>query len=146
MTKLYAESSAVLAWLMGEAAADAMRSALLGAEIVVASRLTIVECGRSLVRSASTGRASEVQVADRRALLAAVAVHWAVLRLDDEILERARRPFPAEPLRTLDALHLASALAAREATPGLAILSLDARIRSAGRELGFPLVPEALPA
>jgi len=144
VTRLYAESSAVLAWLMGEAAAEAMRSALLGAELVVASSLTLVECSRSLVRAAASGRASEVGAADRRALLSAIAVHWTLLPLDDEVLERARRPFPAEPLRTLDALHLASALAARAAVPGLAILSLDARVRAAGRELGFPIVPDSI--
>ncbi len=144
MTRLYAESSAVLAWLMGEAAAEAMRSALLGAELVVASRLTLVECSRSLVRAAATGRASEAAAADRRVLLAAVAAHWTLLRLDDEIFERVCRPFPVEPLRTLDALHLASALAAREATPGLTLLSLDARLRTSGRELGFPLLPASI--
>jgi predicted nucleic acid-binding protein len=144
VTKLYAESSAVLAWLMGEIAAEAMRSALLGAELVIASSLTLVECSRSLVRAAASGRMSEVGAADRHALLSAAAVHWILLRLDDEILERARRPFPAEPLRTLDALHLASALAAREAVPGLAILSLDARVRQSGGEMGFRLLPEAI--
>lgn len=142
MTKLYADSSAVLAWLLGETAGEAMCSALLGAELVVASSLTLVECDRSLVRAAASGRVSEVGAADRRALLASIAAHWSLLRLDEEVLERARRPFPAEPLRTLDALHLASALAAREAAPGLALLSLDARVRTAGRGLGFAVVPE----
>jgi hypothetical protein len=45
-------------------------------------------------------------------------------------------------LRTLDALHLASALAARAAVPGLAMLSLDGRVRRSATELGFDVVPE----
>ncbi|MGH7266990.1 MAG: hypothetical protein ACREMB_19385, partial [Candidatus Rokuibacteriota bacterium] len=63
------------------------------------------------------------------------------LHLDAEVIARARRPFPREPVRTLDALHLATALAARIAVGGLALVSLDQRIRTAGRELGFELLP-----
>lgn len=57
-------------------------------------------------------------------------------------MERARRPFPGEPLRTLDALHIASALTARSAVPGLALLTLDNRVRGSAAELGFRIVPE----
>jgi hypothetical protein len=64
------------------------------------------------------------------------------LRLDAEVLERARRFFPAEPLRTLDAPHMASALVVRRAVPELALLSLDQRVRRCGRQLGFPLEPD----
>lgn len=139
---LYAESSAVLAWLMGEPAGEAVRHALAGAGRVIASDLTLVECDRALVRAETLERVREVDAADRRGLLAAAAAHWDVLRLEAEVVDRARRRFPGEPLRTLDALHLASALAAREALPGTALLSLDERVRKAGRGLGFELVPE----
>jgi prevent-host-death family protein len=56
-------------------------------------------------------------------------------------VERARRPFPVEPVRTLDALHLASALVASARVTDLALLSLDERVRTAGRALGLPIVP-----
>src|SRR5205085_1158044 len=78
---------------------------------------------------------------DRHARLNAVATRWALLGLDDEIMERARRPFPAEPIRTLDAIHFASALIGRKAIPELAMLSVDTRIRRAATRLGFPVVP-----
>jgi predicted nucleic acid-binding protein len=77
----------------------------------------------------------------RRAILEAVAVNWMVLKLDREVLERARRRFPAEPLRTLDALHIASALVARSAISDLALLSLDSRVRENGVALGFDVLP-----
>jgi hypothetical protein len=57
------------------------------------------------------------------------------------VVERARRPFPREPLRALDALHLASALLARATLPDLALLSLDRRIRASGAALGLTIVP-----
>jgi hypothetical protein len=56
-------------------------------------------------------------------------------------VDRARKPFPAEPIRTVDAIHLAAALTARACLAGLGLLSLDDRVRSAGRRLGFELLP-----
>ncbi len=58
-----------------------------------------------------------------------------------KILSRARQPFPEEPIRALDALHVASALTVRTAVPDLAILSFDDRIRRVGASLGFQLLP-----
>jgi hypothetical protein len=65
-----------------------------------------------------------------------------VLRIGAEIVERARQPFPGEPIRTLDAIHLASVLVARSAVAGLALLSLDDRIRRTARRLGLRVRPE----
>lgn len=138
---LYAESSAVLAWLLGEQQGDGVRGALAEAEIVVASDLTLVECSRVLVRATATGEAHEAAAADCRARLGAASAYWYLLRLDQGILDRAMNPFPEEPIRTLDALHLASALAARESVPGLAVLSLDQRIRNSACQLGFSVFP-----
>ena len=138
---LYADSSAVLSWLFGEPEGEAVREVLATADSVLASDLTLVECDRTILRAQATGRVSEGHAADRRGLLVATAAHWHLLRLDVDVIERARRPFPAEPIRTLDALHLASALAARSALPDLVLLSLDERMRSAGRGLGFTLRP-----
>jgi predicted nucleic acid-binding protein len=138
---LYADSSAVLSWLFGEPEGPAVREVLAAADSVLASDLTLVECDRTILRAHAAGRISEAQAADLRGLLVATAAHWHLLRLDAEVIERARRPFPAEPIRTLDALHLASALAARSVLPDLALLSLDERMRAAGRGLGFSLRP-----
>jgi hypothetical protein len=41
----------------------------------------------------------------------------------------------------LDAIHLASLLAGRSAVRGLALLSLDDRVRQAARGLGVDVVP-----
>ena len=139
---LYAESSAVLAWLLGEPSGNAVRDALRRAELVAASDITLVECDRVLIRAVTTGEIDEAAGADRRALLNAAASHWQLWRVSSEITERARRPFPTEPIRTLDALHLASALAVKSAIPGVQVLSLDARIRRAAKNLGFSLQPE----
>jgi len=66
---------------------------------------------------------------------------WAILELSREVAERAEGSFAVEPVRTLDALHLASALLLRQALPDLRILSTDDRVRSNGRGLGFEVFP-----
>jgi len=142
---LYAESSAVLAWLLGDAGAEPVREALSRAEIVLASHLTLIECSRILIRAGATGRLTEAQVADREARIRRLEANWTLLSIDAEIIERARRPFPLEPMRTLDALHLASALAARAGIPEIALLSLDERVRRCGQQLGFDLLPTQEP-
>jgi predicted nucleic acid-binding protein len=139
--KVYAESSAVLAWLLGEDASPRVREVLSEADLVMASDLTLLECDRVLIRAVTLGEIDEAAAADRRAHLNAAAAHWHVLRLSVEIVDRARHPFPAEPIRTLDAIHLASALEARSGVGGVDLLSLDDRIRRAGQQLGFRLQP-----
>jgi len=138
---IYAESSAVLAWLLGEVAGSRVREALRHAELVFASDLVLIECDRVLMRAVTLGEIDEATAAGRRAHLNAAAAHWHVYRLSLEIVERARRAFPAEPVRTLDAIHLASALAVRSTIPSLELLSLDDRIRRVGEQLGFRLQP-----
>lgn len=139
---LYAESSGVLAWLLDEDPSGTIRQLLAAAEAVVACDLTLIECDRVLLRAAALGELTEADAADRRAYLAAAAAHWHVLRIGPEIVERARKPFPGDPIRTLDAIHLASALVARSTIPGLELLSLDDRIRKTARRLGLRVRPE----
>ncbi len=138
---LYAESSAVLAWLLGETQGNRVREILSGASLVLASDLTVIECDRVLIRASGMSGASETAIADRRAVLNRAAAHWNIMRLEGEIVDRARRAFPCEPVRTLDAMHLACALSARAMIPGLQLLSLDQRIRSSGKALGFDPLP-----
>jgi hypothetical protein len=61
-----------------------------------------------------------------------------------DVVERAGLPFPEEPLRALDAIHLASALLARGAQPGLQLLSLDDRVRRSAEASGFQVLPTSV--
>ena len=138
---LYAESSAVLAWLLDESVGPAIRKHLASSEIIIASDLTLIECDRVMIRAAGLVEITEADAADRRAHLTTAAAHWNVLRISGDIVDRARQPFPGDPVRTLDAIHLASALVARSAVPGLEVLSLDDRVRDNARLLGFTVLP-----
>jgi hypothetical protein len=138
---LYAESSGVLAWLLGEKDGSRVYTEFTSAELVLASDLTLLECERAFLRLSTAGEMTEGVIADRRSALVATSSQWHVLHMAEEVLDRARLAFPVEPLRTMDALHLASALVGRSAVPGLAFLSLDRRIRQNARRLGFKVLP-----
>ena len=62
------------------------------------------------------------------------------LELTPEALRRALEPFPS-PVRTLDALHLASAEYLREQGARVTVATYDHRFATAAESLGFALFP-----
>lgn len=118
-----------------------MREALAAAELVLTSSLTLVECDRVLIRAVTTEGLKEAVATERRAWLRQAVEHWILFDLDSEVVERARRPFPKEPIRTLDALHLATAMLAQSLVPDIALVSLDGRVRGSAKQMGFRLLP-----
>jgi predicted nucleic acid-binding protein len=139
---IYAESSALLTWLLDEANGPIVERILADASRVITSELTLVECDRAFHRTKAANRISKTRADSLSNLLDKTAQQWLVLRFTPEIIARARGPFPEEPIRALDALHVASALEARTVLPDLALLSLDARVRKVAERLGFRTVPE----
>ena len=131
----------MLSWLLAENSSGTVRTILSEADLVIASDLTLIECDRVLIRAITTKHISEGQVSDRRAMLARVSEHWTVFRVDADIVARARQPFPQEPIRTLDAIHLATAIIARNLVPEIQLLTLDTRVRTCGAQLGFEILP-----
>jgi len=138
---LYAESSAVLAWLLGESEGEPVRAVLAAAGVVFASRLTIAECERGLARLEAGGSLPSSDTVVLREALGRAASHWIRYDIGVSILARVGQAFPAEPVRTLDAIHLATALELRSAEPRLEVLTLDRRIRSNAEQLGMPVHP-----
>lgn len=128
MPSLYVESSAVLIWLLEEQHAEQVRLAVDRSEYVFTARLTLVESNRALVRAALEGLITQADQRRLRGLLARVAGTWALLELTESITARAGERFPVEPVRSLDAIHLASALESQEVAPDLEVLSFDKRI------------------
>ena len=137
----YADSSAVLAWLLGEPAGGAVERAIRTATDVVASDLTVIECDRALHRLAGNNPARTAGMGRIRARLADVTVRWTILPITTPVVERARASFPDNQVRSLDAIHLATALVAREAVGELEVLSLDSRVRANALALGFRVLP-----
>jgi uncharacterized protein with PIN domain len=143
---VYLESFALLSWLLGEPEGEVVRRTVDRTSVVVTSRLTLVEAARGLLRAEHDQRISAAERHTLTGLLAAAAAGWFRLALAGatcERAERAERAFPIEPVGTLDAPHLASALMALELHPGLAVLTLDDRVIANARSLGLTVVPAA---
>ena len=141
MTVVYAESSAVLAWLLGEPVQDVVIAILGAADEVVTSALTAVECARGLRRARLDRRITAAQEAAALRFLDDALAGWHVLDLTEDVLAMAQSVFPSEPVRTLDALHIASAIVLYRALGELNVLSFDERVRSNANELGMTAVP-----
>lgn len=138
---LYAETSAILRWLFGESDSADIVDHLRSADKVVASRLTWIETHRAIRRAEREQRVEDREVAELLAIFARAAAHWAVLELTRDVAERAGEGFSVEPVRTLDAIHLASALFLRRSLTDLVVLSTDERVCRNALQLGFRLLP-----
>lgn len=119
-----------------------MRAALADAATVTASDLTLLECDRGLIRAVTLRALARDRASRLHARLTATALHWRIVPITREIITRARQPFPEEPVRSLDAIHLASALVVADVLPDCGVLSLDRRVRAAAAGLGLGVVPE----
>ncbi len=137
---LYVETSALLSWLFGELEGSKAAEAIDSASAVVTSKLTLLETQRALVRAGlESGLTEADQGKARRALDDAVSA-WELMEITREIYSRASGPFPAEPVRTLDAVHLSTMLVFVYLYRDLTVLSFDQRIRRNAEALGLPVV------
>ena len=124
---IYLDTSVALAHLLTE---DRSPPEKLWQEHLISSRLLEYEVwtrihARKLMRS----HADEV-----RSLLGRVAF----IELSPPVLSRELEPFP-KPVRTLDALHLASMDFLQKQGQSLALASYDDRMISVARALRFPV-------
>lgn len=103
--------------------------------------MSLLEADRGLTRAVVVARLPRVAAKQAARDLVALADVLLTYAVGDDVLERARRIFPVEPVRSLDALHLATALLAREEWGGLCLASCDDRVRENALALGFQLLP-----
>lgn len=120
----YADSSALVKLVVAEPESGALLSALGGYEAVVSSDLAVVEVTRAAARVAGDGGVV-------RAGAVLETVH--LLRVDRRALDRSARLSPVR-LRSLDAIHVASAL---ELETTLELVGYDDRLLAAARAAGL---------
>ena len=140
MKVLYLETSALLAWLFNEANAGEVISKMNQADLIVSSELLRVETCRALLRAEQ----DELITADQyNHLLKTFMEHqsgWFRMSMDLFVVDRASGGFPVEPVRSLDAIHLATALEYKKLYPELRVLSFDRRILANLQDLGLDLL------
>jgi len=123
---VYLDTSIVLAHLLAEERAPPVE---LWESQLVSSRLLVYEC---LIRLNALGLSLSHGAAARE-LLGAVNL----IELSSEVLARALEPFPV-PVRTLDALHLATLDYLRRQGDDVGLASYDTRLLAAARSLRIP--------
>jgi predicted nucleic acid-binding protein len=130
---LYLDTSALLRAVLETGTSPEVQRRVAGADLLVTSRLTLVESARALLRARVAMRLPPARLADAQRDLDAVFAHCEVWELTPAICEAAGTLAPDLPLRALDALHLATFLAARRKIAGLAMLTTDERLAEAAR-------------
>ena len=125
MRTAYVESSAVVKLATNEAESDELRAMLVLDDILVTSRLTAVEVIRA-------GARADGDVG--RALARAALTRFATVPVDHAVLDAAARLVP-DQLRSLDAIHVATALAVDDGD--LVFYSYDRRALEAARANGL---------
>jgi len=109
-------------------------------ESAVASALTEVECLRTLDRLSRLGSLSEDDVAARRTAVYRLLEAVEVVEVGRPVLRRASEPFPT-PLGTLDAIHLSTAIAWRDArNSDLTMATHDTALATAARAVGLQVI------
>jgi predicted nucleic acid-binding protein len=124
---IYLDSSAALAQLFAE---DRFPAADLWEEPLTSSRLLQYE----VWTRANARRLPPAQADQVRTLLEAVAF----VELTPLVLSRALEPFPV-PVRTLDAIHLATMEFLRAQGQRVELATYDARLLAAARALRLPV-------
>lgn len=127
---VYADSTALVKLVVEERESDAARVYLSGDVTVVVSRVGLIEASRAVRRSDTEAPAPWDE------LVANISVR----ELDAGIADRAASLEPAV-LRTLDAIHLATAVEMRSEID--AFLTYDARLADAARAQRLPVVSPA---
>lgn len=126
---IYLDTSVALAHLLAE---DRRPPDSLWRQPLVASRLLEYELWTRL--NARHLGASHGELARR------LVERLAILEMPPNVLARALEPFSA-PVRTLDALHLASIEFLRGRGQAVELASYDERLILAAGELGIPIAP-----
>ncbi len=129
--RAYADASALVKLLLQESGSDELRQYLSLDRELITSRVATVEVRRAIARSTTPDDAALAELWHRIGLM----------ELDAEVAEAASQALPAN-LCSLDAIHLASALALRGDVGS--VVTYDRRLAEAVRAAGMDVVSPGL--
>ncbi len=135
----YVDASVLLRLVLGEPGRLAKWREV---DTAVSSALAEVEVVRTLDRLRVRAELTPEETADRRGTAYRLLEAVSLADVSTPILRRAADPFPT-PLGTLDAIHLATALAWRDARREVVMATHDAQLALAARACGFEVIGAA---
>ncbi|MEO8195464.1 MAG: type II toxin-antitoxin system VapC family toxin [Thermoanaerobaculia bacterium] len=131
---IYLETSALLQVLLEQGSHVGINEILADlehADRLLTSRLTRIECERALLRLAIERAATPEALSRVEQEMATLFDRVEVIEISAEIAELAGRIAPASPLRSLEAIHLATWQVARRLAPDLELVTADRRFAAA---------------
>lgn len=131
MALLYLDTSAVLRAVLERGTSPELERRIGAADALVTSRLSLVETARAFHRLRARGELSEERLADGERDVTALWARCEVWEVTALVCETAAAVSPRAPLRTLDALHLATYLLARRKLSELEMITADRRLPDA---------------
>lgn len=133
----YVDSSVILRLVLGQANSLAEWKQI---DRGISSAVTTVEVLRTLDRLRLSRVLNDAELSVRRAVILQALDLLDIIEVDGLVLARAAQPMPTE-IRTLDAIHLASALLWRERSNAeLVMATHDRRLSIAAQAHGFKVV------
>ena len=136
---LYLETSALLSWLFEESNADYVSESINNAENILTSTLTLMECQRVLIRAQHEQIINQKEYHNLLGLLNQSSAEWIIMEINKQVQQGVSQIFPIEPLRTLDAIHLVTALQFSKVYSDISVLSFDKRLIENATSLGFEI-------
>lgn len=131
----YVDASVLLRVVLGEAEQLSSWRSLEP----VSSELIRVEALRVIERARLAFGVPDAEVAARRSAVLTSLASFSLAPISQPILERASDPFPTS-VGTLDAIHLATALALRADLPSLSFATHDREQATAATAMGFEVM------
>ncbi|MEX2282630.1 MAG: type II toxin-antitoxin system VapC family toxin [Gemmatimonadota bacterium] len=128
---VYLDTSAVLRAVLESGTTPDIDAALGSAQVLVTSRLSLVESARALLRLRIDGMATESQIASAAREIDSIWARCAIWELTRSICELAAQAAPTLRVRALDAIHLATYLNARRRLGEIDLLTTDRRLAEA---------------
>lgn len=139
---MYVDSSVLLRVVLGERGRLRVWGRISRA---VSSELIRLECLRTIDRARIRLRLEDEVVAEQRAAVIDAVERLNLVPIAPRVLERAAEPFPTT-LGSLDAIHLASAVLARDQFDDLSLATHDGELALAARAVGFGVHGDEAPA
>jgi len=137
VARFYVDTSAYLANLLGDVGGDDVARDLAGGDLL-SSTLLVIESQRNLVRRARERGLSDAVFRQALDQLAADAALFTLRDLTLDLCLAPTMPMLSTP-RSLDLVHLRTALWFHAREPLTRFISLDAAQAAAARELGLPV-------
>ncbi len=134
--RVYVDSSVILRIILGEPKPLREWGRIT---IATSSEIARVECLRVLDRLRMGGDMDDRELARRRASAIEILSGFEMIRVNRAVLDRAADPFPTL-IRTLDAIHLASASLLLEREPSLKLATHDDDLAVAARAVGLKVI------